>query len=74
MTDSPDLGILIADRLLVVRSWDRWLETVTGIASDVACGRPLAEVAPGFDARGFLARFNETLTSGAVHVLSLPCP
>ena len=70
MTDSPDLGILIADRSLIVRSWDRWLETVTGVTSEVASGRPLAEVAPGFEARGFLARFNETLTSGAVHVLS----
>lgn len=70
MTDSPDLGILIADRNLVVRSWNRWLEQATGVSADVAVGRPLAELAPDFDSRGFQARFAETLASGAVHVLS----
>jgi len=70
MTDSPDLGILIADRALVVRSWNRWLEQATGISADVALGRPLAELAPDLENRGFHARIAETLESGAVHVLS----
>lgn len=70
MTDPPDLGILIADRVLVVRSWNRWLEQATGLSADAAVGRPLVELVPGLDARGFLARFAETLEAGAVHVLS----
>ena len=70
MTDSPDLGILIADRALVVRAWDRWLEQATGISADVAIGRPLAELTPDFAARGFAERFSQTLESGVVHVLS----
>ena len=70
MTDSPDLGILIADRALVVRSWNRWLEQATGLSADVVVGRPLLELVPDLDARGFLARFTETLETGAVHVLS----
>ena len=70
MTDSPDLGILIADRALVVRSWNRWLERATGMSADVAVGRPLTELAPDLEARGFHTRFAETLETGAVHVLS----
>ena len=80
-SESADIGILITDTAFVVRSWDGWLETATGMSSDVACGRPLAELAPDFERRGFEARFKETLASGVVHVLSpafhrclIPCP
>lgn len=76
-----DIGILTTDVDLVVRSWDAWLERVTGLSADAVCGRPLADVAPGAAGGLLAARFHQTLTSGAVHVLSpglhgflVPCP
>jgi HEAT repeat protein len=76
-----DIGILTTDRTLVVQSWDDWLATVTSIPADAARGRRLQELAPYIDERRFLARIEETLTTGAVQVLSpafhrsmFPCP
>ena len=81
MSPSGDIGILTTDRALVVQSWDDWLAAATSIAADAAQGRPLRELAPHVDERRFLARIEETLSTGAVQVLSpafhpalLPCP
>ncbi len=81
MIPSGDIGILTTDRDLVVQSWDDWLAAVTSITAETASGRPLGEFAPHVEERRFLARIEETLTSGAVQVLSpafhpslLPCP
>ncbi len=65
-----DIGIFTTDASLVVQTWDPWMESVTAIASSEARGRALAELVPDLEARGFLARFQETLTSGSVQVFT----
>lgn len=64
------VGILIVDATLTVRTWDAWLASATGIPSDEACGRPMASVVPNIAARGFLARFEQVLSTGEVQVLA----
>ena len=75
------VGVLTVDARLVVRTWDAWLATASGIASETACGRPLGEVVPAVAARGLLERFEQVLASGEVQVLApafhhylVPCP
>ncbi|HET7697573.1 MAG TPA: HEAT repeat domain-containing protein [Vicinamibacterales bacterium] len=75
------LGILTVDAALVVRTWDGWLAASTGIAAADAVGRPLADVVPDLEARGFLQRFARVLATGEVQVLApafhhylVPCP
>ena len=75
------VGILIVDATLTIRTWDAWLASATGIAANEASGRPLAAVVPDIAARGFLARFEQVLATGEVQVLApafhhylVPCP
>ena len=72
---------MTVDADLVVRTWDGWLETNTGIAAGDARGRPVAEVIPDLAARGLLQRFEQVLVTGEVQVLApafhhylVPCP
>lgn len=81
MTASVEIGILTTDADLVVRSWDAWLTDATGLQPEAVCGRPLAEIAPASGSGTLAARLQETVTAGAVHVLSpglhgcvIPCP
>ena len=81
MGSTAEIGIFTTDRALVVRSWDDWLATATGISRDRAIGQRLADLLPEVEARGFLPRFHEALHAGTVHVLSpalhqylIPCP
>lgn len=69
---SPDVavGVLTVDQSLRVRTWSAWLETVSGIRTQDACGRPLAEVIPDLDRRGLLARFARVLETGEAQVLA----
>ena len=69
--DRPaQVGILIVDATLAVRTWDAWLAAATGIPTEEACGRPLAAVVPAIAERGFLARFEQVLSTGEVQVLA----
>ncbi|MFL5384067.1 MAG: HEAT repeat domain-containing protein [Longimicrobiaceae bacterium] len=65
-----EAGVLTTDRELVVRSWDAWLEQATGIRAGAACGRPLAELFPEVEARGFLPRLRQVVEEGATQVLA----
>ncbi|MFL5542526.1 MAG: HEAT repeat domain-containing protein, partial [Longimicrobiaceae bacterium] len=76
-----EAGVLTTDRELVVRSWDAWLEQATGIRAEAARGRPLAELFPEVEARGFLPRLRQVVEEGATQVLApafhqylIPCP
>lgn len=69
MSSPVEIGILTTDTDLVIRSWDEWLAAATGIAPEAACGTPLAEIAPAV-AGALRPRFEDTLRSGSVHVLS----
>jgi signal transduction histidine kinase len=44
--DLLDVGLLTVDRDLVVRSWNRWMETATRRPADDAVGRPIRELFP----------------------------
>ncbi len=70
MHSGKNLGIFTTDLDLRVRVWDDWVATATGIAADRAQGRHITELIPDLDGRGLLARFEEVLTSGSVHVLA----
>jgi len=81
MNTGKDIGIFTTDMDLRVRVWDDWVATATGIAADRARGRHITELIPDLEGRGLLARFEEVLTSGSVHILApafhhylLPCP
>lgn len=78
---SASAGILTVDRDLVIRSWNGWLETATGVREADAVGRPLDDFVPDFDARGWRARFMQVRDAGTTHVLApalhkhlIPCP
>jgi HEAT repeat protein len=81
MEGAKDLGIFTTDADLRVRVWDDWIAAVTGVAADLARGRHVTELIPDLAARGLLARFEDVVTAGAVHVLApafhhylLKCP
>jgi HEAT repeat protein len=62
--------VLTTDRELVVRSWDGWMARATGIPAEVACGRPLVELFPEVEARGFVPRLRRVAEDGASEVLA----
>jgi HEAT repeat protein len=64
------IGVLTVDHSLCVRTWSAWLEQVSGISSQDACGRSLQEVLPDLDSRGLLARFARVLETGEAQVLA----
>jgi HEAT repeat protein len=65
-----EIGVFTVDADLVVRTWDAWMETHTGIAAAAACGRPLGEVVPSLVERGLIQRFAQVVSSGEVQVLA----
>src|SRR5215218_767349 len=76
-----EAGVITTDRALVVRSWDGWMERATGIPAAVAGGRPLVELFPEVEARGFVPRLRRVADEGATQVLApafhhylIPCP
>jgi PAS domain S-box-containing protein len=62
-------GILITDAALIIRGWNHWLATVTGLPEDSVVGRPLIEVVPSLRARGFEQYYTEAL-QGEAKILS----
>jgi HEAT repeat protein len=75
------VGVLATDSALIVRTWDRWLEGVTGIPADEARGRALEDLVPDLAERGLLAPFQQVLSRGVVEILApafhrylIPCP
>jgi HEAT repeat protein len=66
----PPFGIFTTDARLVVRTWDRFLSDITGIAADQALNRTLASVLPELEPRGLLAMIEQVAATGAVQVLA----
>jgi PAS domain S-box-containing protein len=64
-----DRGAFTTDVALHVQSWNRWLTLVTGVAPQIAIGRPLFDVLPSLVERGFDQYYAEAL-AGQVKVLS----
>lgn len=65
----PDRGIFATDTVLVIRTWNPWLEAQTGISSAQAIGRPLCTLYPSLATRGLEQYYHDAL-NGEVRVLS----
>lgn len=64
------MGVFTTDTSLIVRTWDRWLAEATGIPSDAARGRALADLIPDLADRGLIAAFEQVLSRGVVEILA----
>jgi HEAT repeat protein len=64
------VGVFTTDEHLVIRSWDEWLASVTGVAAERARGQRLPELFPEIEGRGFTKRFERVLSEGVVEVLA----
>lgn len=62
-------GIFTTDTDLVIRSWNKWLETASGHDADSVVGRPLFQVFPELKHRGFEPYYRAALL-GEVKVLA----
>lgn len=69
LEEHGDRGVFTTDGELRVQTWNRWLETATGVTTREIVGRPLFEVFPTMIERGFDQYYAEAL-SGQVKVLS----
>src|SRR5678815_1126064 len=64
------LGIFTTDERLVIRTWDDWMANATGIPAAGALHRPLAEILPDIESRGFLPVLHDVVARGTVAVLA----
>ncbi|MFB2922954.1 HEAT repeat domain-containing protein [Aerosakkonema funiforme] len=64
------ISIFTTDANLIVRSWDDWLASVTGLSAEKVCGVSLANLVPDLETRGILAYFQRVLKNGRVETLS----
>ena len=62
-------GLFTTDTDLVIRTWNRWMETATGYPSATMVGRPLAEALPEL-ARRNLDQYYRAALSGEISFLS----
>jgi PAS domain S-box-containing protein len=62
-------GLFTTDRALLIRSWNRWMESATGIEATAAIGLPLFDVIPSLAERGLDSHFRDAL-DGQAKVLS----
>ena len=62
-------GVVTTDTSFVIRSWNRWLATATGLAAADVIGRPLFDVVPSLCERGFETYFHDAL-AGQIKMLS----
>jgi HEAT repeat protein len=66
----PLFGVFTTDRQFVVRTWDPFLVTITGIAVEHALNRPIGSVLPRVEVSGLLTIMQQVASSGMVEVLS----
>ena len=67
--DLADRGIIVTDTALVIRAWNSWLVTHTGMSSEEAVGRPLVVLFPTIAARRLDEHYQRAL-EGEVRVLA----
>lgn len=66
----PLFGMFTTDTHLVVRTWDKFLEEITGIKSEQALDQAIIAVLPELEQRGILPILQHVATSGTVEVLA----
>src|SRR5262245_44417115 len=69
VTEQLPLGVFTTDDRLVVRTWDDWMASATGIAAADARGRSLTAVLPDVSPGG-LAIIEQVLAHGTVEVMA----
>jgi signal transduction histidine kinase len=80
MQDIAPYGIFTTDGALIVRSWNHWLSTHSGLTADEVIGRPLLALFPDLVARKLDTHFQRALCgevsvlSTALHRYLLPLP
>ncbi len=62
--DMINIGIVVIDKDLKVRHWNRWMETHSKIPADKISGVPLFRYFPGLDTPRFNRNFKSVLTFG----------
>ena len=62
-------GLITTDRDLRIHGWNRWLADASGLAAADVAGKPLFDVVPSLQDRGFDAYYREAL-DGQIKVLS----
>ncbi|HLP24572.1 MAG TPA: PAS domain-containing protein, partial [Acidobacteriota bacterium] len=61
MQDIAPYGIFTTDGELVVRSWNHWLSTHSGLSAEEVIGRPLFSLFPDLAARKLDTHFQRAL-------------
>src|ERR1044071_5777804 len=64
------VGIFTTDAKLIIRSWDAWMASATGVPAGQARGRAIAALFPDLGPRGMIARFERVIAEGVVEVLA----
>jgi HEAT repeat protein len=68
-TERLPLGVFTTDDRLVVRTWDGWIASATGVEASRALNRPVADVIPDISPSG-LATMEDVLSRGTVQVMA----
>ena len=69
MHEIAPFGIFTTDTNLVIRSWNQWLVTQSGLSAESVVGRSLLEVFPELEERKLTERFTRAL-EGEISLLS----
>jgi diguanylate cyclase (GGDEF)-like protein len=62
---SIDLGLIVLDRDLIARGWNRWMELHSGISSSEIIGSPILELYPNFGEPKYKRLFRSVLSFGS---------
>ena len=82
MSEALEVGAMTVDHDLVIRSWNAWLESASGLSAAAVVGRPLLEVFPEMADGQRETAFRRALGGGAVvlshrlhrYLIPLPAP
>ncbi len=81
MERGQNIGVLTIDNELRIRSWDRWLESATGLSESEVRGQLLQELFPHVRDKGIVDRLLNVIRMGQVEILVpsfhkylIPCP
>ncbi len=80
LLDAVPIGVLVLSEQLLIRCWNRILADWTGVSSEQAVGRPVAELAPQLTTPRYLSRIRPVFAGGPpvlfspqLHPHLIPC-
>lgn len=62
--DTVNIGLVILDREMRIRHWNRWMATRSGISADTIMNQPLFDFFPHLDTPGFNTKCRAVLSFG----------